>query len=779
MSKTAVVSKQDEIHIDRNPYDGVHDAYVPPAQLKIDPSLQLSRDTAATIDPITYEVLRHNLWSINEEHGVTILRVSGSPIAAYGCDFNPCLLTEDAEFVYVGPYMQFFCSQQDLTVKWALENRSANPGIEEGDMFLSNDCWIGASHQLDANLICPVFHEGKLFCWVVNALHFAELGGSVAGGWNPIAQSRFEEPPLAPCVKIVERGRLRRDLDEWWSRNSRMPETVSLDLRAVIAGAGTARERIEGLIARYGAPVVKKAMRRIIDDSASMFSRRMERIPDGVWRERAYVEVANPGDRGVYETRLTMRKEGDRLTFDSLGTHPEVGAINVTYAGWRGGILAVLASFLVPDAMYALGGAVRNISFNPAPGTLLNAGSTGSVANGSIIGVQIAIAMANNTVGRALHTDPDQRRRYTANGGATCWPIVSAGGTDQRGKQFQNIFLDFYASPLGAFTFRDGIDTGGPYWMAKTVAPNVEQNEQVMPVMYTWQKEVTDSAGAGKYVGGSTIGIGFTAWGSEDVVYQVAVSGVTQPTALGLYGGMPGSPNSYLFRENAGTIEEILFPDSRLSADDDGTRAVSPKESDLRQRTGDVLEVVATGAAGIGDPLERDPEAVLADIAHMKFSPEVAAELFGVAIEDGVVDAERTEQLRTGQRRQRLEAATAGKAYEGGEIAELHGELTSTLRLGSTIDGRSVICSGYSEMPLCAVDENYKLACARLDLPITSASPLATDPAEFVDPEMQFRLFLCPQTGGLIETEVAFAGQPPLHDIGLDPDLDPTAFGES
>jgi N-methylhydantoinase B len=757
-------------------FDGIHDAYVPPAELKIDPSLRLSRETAEEIDPITYEVLRHNLWSINEEHGVTMLRVSGSPIAAYGCDFNPCLLTEDAEFVYVGPYLQFFASQQDLTVKWALEHRSKNPGIEPGDMFLSNDCWIGANHQLDTNLICPVFHEGELFCWVVNALHFAELGGSVPGGWNPKAESRFEEPPLAPCVKIVEGGELRQDLDEWWSRNSRLPEVVALDLRAVIAGATTARARIEGLIARYGAPVVKKAMRRIIEDSTTMFNRRIERIPDGVWRERAYVEVAVPGDRGVYESQLTMRKEGGRLIFDSLGTHPEVGAINVTYAGWRGGILSVLSSFLVPDAMYAVGGAIRGVDFRPAPGTMLNASVRASVANGSVIGVLIATAMANNTIGRALHTDPGQRRRYTANGGVTCWPVVSVGGTDQRGKPFQNMFLDFYSSPLGAFTFRDGVDTGGPYWMAKTVAPNVEQNEQVMPVLYTWQREVIDSGGAGRYVGGSTVGIGFTAYGSDDVIHQVAVSGMTQPTAPGLYGGMPGPPNSYLFREDAGTIEEILFPDGRLSIDEEGTRSLSPKESNLRQKTGDVLEVVATGAAGIGDPLDRDPATVLADVEDMRFSAERGEALFGVVIVGGTVDEEATAALRAARREERLAGATPGAAYEGGAVIELLGELTPTLRMGETAGGGLAICSAYSGEPLCGPGENYKLACARLDLPIAACSPLAIDPSEFVDPEIQFRLYLCPRTGGIIETEVALATSPPLHDTELDPGVGPDAF---
>ena len=54
------------------PYDGVTFPYIPGPTLNIDPGLQLHRDWTDKIDPITYEVIRHNLWNINEELGMTI-----------------------------------------------------------------------------------------------------------------------------------------------------------------------------------------------------------------------------------------------------------------------------------------------------------------------------------------------------------------------------------------------------------------------------------------------------------------------------------------------------------------------------------------------------------------------------------------------------------------------------------------------------------------------------------------------------------------------------------
>ena len=73
-------------------FDGVAKPYVPPRELTISESLTLHRDWETDIDPVTYEVIRHNLWNINEEHGATIQRISGSPVAIYALDLNPSIL---------------------------------------------------------------------------------------------------------------------------------------------------------------------------------------------------------------------------------------------------------------------------------------------------------------------------------------------------------------------------------------------------------------------------------------------------------------------------------------------------------------------------------------------------------------------------------------------------------------------------------------------------------------------------------------------------------------
>ena len=760
--------------------DGRGDGYVPSETLEIDPSLKFFAPNTKALDPITYEVIRNNLWSINEVHGDTIVRVSGSPIAAFGFDFNPSIMTGRGDFVYFGPYLQFHSGMQDLQIKWILENRSQNPGIREGDMFLSNDPWVGTCHQQDVMLCCPVFHEGKLFCWVANTLHFIDLGGVTPGGWNPISKTVWDEPTPIPPIKIVENGKIRRDVEEEFTRRSRLPQSVALDLRAVIAGNTVAKTRILELIDKYGAETVATVINRILDDAERLFVDRLADIPDGEWSERGYLEVANPGDRNLYKGELHVRKKGDRLTFSNRGTDPQVGSINITYAAWRGGILSVLGPFFGPDLLYALGGPLRHLDFDPLPGAFTTASHPAAVANGGGVGTEFSISLANNCLAKMAHATPKLRRFYTANNGITQWPVMSVSGTDQRGDLFQNMFLDWYAAPVGGYSFRDGIHTGGVYWGPKQTAPNVEHNELVMPVLYLYRRELANSGGAGKFNGGATLGIAFTAHKTDCILHQVAACEVSHPTAMGMNGGYPGPPTVYKFRTRSDPPRALadLIADPRaqesLAPAAPNTRRLAPKEFDLVQKPGDVYEAICSGAAGYGDPLERDPEAVRNDVALGYFDLDHAGKIFGVcfktvANDELLVDEAATAASRNRVRKERLRRAKPpSQQAPSAAITEIVFELSDSLVIGRDAKGEFYYCSAPARRALAPLEEFYKLACSRLDLPLTEAGPFVGDPHEFVDDEMQFRLFVCPFTGTLIETEIARLVDPPLHDVSVD-----------
>ena len=81
----------------------------PREELRVSPKLKLHEDVAADLDPITYEVLRHRIWQINDEQFVTISRVSGSSIATEINDFNAAIMDGIRDIVIICSGLLWHC----------------------------------------------------------------------------------------------------------------------------------------------------------------------------------------------------------------------------------------------------------------------------------------------------------------------------------------------------------------------------------------------------------------------------------------------------------------------------------------------------------------------------------------------------------------------------------------------------------------------------------------------------------------------------------------------
>jgi N-methylhydantoinase B len=744
-------------------WDGIDDAYIPGQELAVDPSLRL-HDESAEVDPFLFEVLRHNIWNINDEHGSTILKVSGSPIASTAEDFQTAILAEDGEFVFFGPRVQTMCGTMDLAVRWMLENRGANPGIGDGDMFLCNDPWIGSTHQQDVGLYCPVFWDGELFCWVANALHQYDIGGSTPGGFCPDATDTFVEPVCIPAVKIVEGGERRQDVEDFYLRHSRMPELVALDLRAQIAGNVVARDRILGLIGRYGAAVIKGAVRKIISDAEQTFARRLAKLPDGTWRSRSYLDVALDGDRGLYPVAMQVEKSGEHLTFSMEGTAEQVGALNISFSCWRSGILTAVNPMLCHDLLHATGGPLRRMTFRPEAGTILCATRPASTSNAQI-GVLVTGALATSALGRMLLADAELRREVFAPAASTQFPIDSLSGIDQWGKPYGTILLDPMMGGGGAFSFRDGVGTGGSWYNPRSIGPNVEGNEQYFPILYLYRREWTDSGGAGLWRGGNSGVLAFVAHGTDRIEHSTATSGVALPTSEGLAGGMPGAPCRYRLLRRSDVRDQFAarrIPDDFAAVTGD-EEIVGPKQRGIIQTPDDVIEIAWCAGGGFGDPLERDPAVVLADVLDGEVSTAWAEAAYGVVIAAGAVDADGTATTRSTAR-----AARIGRSPQRGADAGPNGRAIGDLVMfvdEAGAPGQVLACAACDTLLASESGASYKQGAVVRERPVTDGVPHMEDPSRYVDDALVLREFACPGCARLLAVEVARADDPPLIDI--------------
>ena len=305
--------------LESDTWDGRRGSYIPVAPLSIDPSLELHTEADLDIDPITYQVLRSRFWHKNLEHGDVIQRVSGSAPVVYSRDYATAICTEEGDVVVVSPTIQFFSALADLIVKWTLEHRSTAPGIRDGDVFLQNDPYIGAAQQSDTSFYAPVFWDGKLFCWVFNTLHVGDIGGVDAGGWAVNARDFFDESVTMPPVRLVEQGTIRWDIAEAFTRSSREPDSILLNIKSALAGLRAIREQMLEMLEAFGPAVVKGVMRKTIADTSKVVSERLhadprrhvERAPlrDGAHARRGHDA---PGGADAHEARRPGRLQQRR-----------------------------------------------------------------------------------------------------------------------------------------------------------------------------------------------------------------------------------------------------------------------------------------------------------------------------------------------------------------------------------------------------------------------------------------------------------------------------------
>ncbi|MBT3367128.1 MAG: hypothetical protein HN416_08235 [Nitrospina sp.] len=751
-------------------WDGKIYPYIPSEPLKIDPAVKLHDRVAEDIDPIAFEVIRYAMWNINVEQGNTLLRVSGSPIAAYGHDFNPCLLDERGDFVFFGPFLQYLSSATGSAVKWTLEYRSTNPGISDGDIFLTNDPWVGATHQTDVSVYAPLFWEGELFCWFANTLHQWDLGGTTPGSFNPISQDVFWEAGCIPPIKIVEQGNLRKDLEEEYIRRSRMPDLVALDLRAQITACNVARERMQRLIKKYGPETIKGVMKKLQDNSETAFLKRLETIPDGMWTEESWIELSREGDRHVYRNALRLTKKGNKLIFDNKGTDPQVGSINCTAVAWKGAIASMISAQMLFDQMFVIEGAYRHIEFEPIPGTITCAKFPAGVISAPPVVLLQTIGLAGLIISRMLCCSSDKELQAEVQScmGALMFPIDAIAGVDQRGDPYASFLLDPVGGALGALSWKDGVNTGGWPWDLQSTMPNVEDNEIFYPIVYLWRKEIVNSGGGGKYRGGNSAEMAYVLNDTESMTHYTT-SGHTIIPGPGLFGGDPTSRTRYLLVKDA-CIRETAAKDGKMPTcvDELGGKHVhiAPKAGDVVQNAEDVFSIAWTSAAGYGDPLERDPILVVKDIEDCYITSEWAREKYGVCLDDkGTLDSEKTRELR----KQYIHKRISGQMVDSkGTIPEAEEEI-------SVSDGLVIIESDGEAFFVCRkcrtiiqnANKNYKSGCIKKQTDIQEVGLSPIDPKLFIDDEIVFREYFCPSCGLLFQGDFAREEDDDFWDIRL------------
>ncbi len=753
------------------------DGYLPPAELVVDPSLRFHEEVDTDLDPVSYEVLRSKLWNVNWDHQETIRRVSGSQVVVYGYDFNTTIQTEDGAGVCFGPGNLFFGGCADVVVKWTLEHRSMNVGIEDGDIFLQDDPWIGTNHQMDAAVYAPVFWEGKLFSWVYNVIHQRELGGVEPGGFTQQAHDVYAEPTFFPPMKLVEGGKVREDVVDAWVRRSRLAGLMTLELRSQIAGVEIARARVLELVERYGAARVKGTMRKMIDTTSGVVGERLSRLPDGEWSDTRYVSGAVVGDLTPYKFSLTVRKQGDRLIYSNAGTDPSVGSFNITAGVLRACITNSLLTFLCYDQYLCAAGLLEQVDFEFERGTITAAHHPAAVSTS--LGLVVALVQAQYLNAKMLSTNEETAHHTFGVSGCATLVYNHTFGIDQYGTPTANFPLDGIVGGLGAFPWRDGLDHGGT--MSSTMNPvgSVESMEREVPMLYLYRREAADSGGHGRWRGGACIVSAMV--GHRSPEHYISSGGLAQSVTqgMGLLGGWPATGGTMWRAEDCAI--RAWFDSARIPARPEELREMAP-QGDLatpkvfNNRLGedDVFEVIPNPGAGYGDPMLREPEVVAAEVREGRLAAAEARAIYGIDVgDDGELSAGH-EEFRRERLQARLAESKPPLEAADGRLDGEDGLALATVAFGPGEGGEQLLGCRQCGQALAPREGNYRLGARRLELPLMELGANFLDPAKQVGQALIFRSFLCPGCGVALDGEVCKPDDEPVWDVRLAPSSSPS-----
>ncbi|HET6733388.1 hydantoinase B/oxoprolinase family protein [Mycobacterium sp.] len=727
----------------------------------ISPTLKLHEVTDAdidSIDPLTYEVVRHRIWSITDEMGETLKRMSGSISVTEANDFDFAVCDELGQAAQVGLYNTMLVASMDLAVYWTLQHRSGNPGIEPGDMFLTNDPWVGGGlHQNDTAIMAPLFHDGKLFGWTSAVCHMADVGGAKPGSSDLAASDAFSEGAPTPPIKIVRGGVLQDDVVDAFIRRSRMPLLVNLDVRAEIGANQAGHARLHRLIDRYGPTVVKAVMKRMMNDSEQRLRTRLRDIPDGSWKSVGYLEQSAVGDRGMHKIALEMTKTGDHLTFDFRGTDPQAGMVNCPWSGMRAGISVALMPILAGDIPWSAGGLVRCFDIISDEGTINNATFPASVGWAPLTAAWATSNLVADCFAKMLDAAPEEQSRVQC-GCTGSFEMVTMAGIDQRGAPTVMMLLDMMAGGYGARPDADGQDTAGILPIPMGRAPDAEMQEFIYPLLFLWRREEIDSGGAGTARGGLSISICVVPHGTPAPLSAAfSGNGKARPEATGQAGGYPGGTAFDLIVRGSNVQE--LFSAGKIpgSLEELGDRReVVGNRKETLIGLDDAVFVHPSGGGGYGDPLLRSPDKVARDVGDGKVSAAAARTLYGVALDtDNRADPVATASLRAEERRRRIGGDVSA------EVTERHSsgsDLNVNVAVHTTDSGDVVVCKHCGHEIGTASAEPLEGLTLR-EGPITEAGPGVLGQAtDYVDQALIFHQLSCPRCATAMHTSVVVSG---------------------
>jgi len=610
-----------------------------------------------------------------------------------------------------------------------------NPGFHDGDVYVSDDGpTCGAPHPGDTYTYVPIVHDGELIGWACAINHIMEVGAPQAGSWPMFAVDTFMDGFLVPPTRTGENLRQYAWWNELWKRRTRAGMMNILDDKMRLAGCAMILRSVHDIIAEFGVDYYRQAAREVIEESRQMVMDNIRNwMVPGIYEQAAFRVCRYKGLQKIWahadrdtvihvhmkvaldaEGRLECDLEGSsRWGFHAFNAYP--GGTSVAMVMGVAGILGHNTKF-TSGAYFALAKkAPLGSVFNPDTDIAAHSNSWAQM-------VQVS-NLFHQAVYRAMFMRGYLEEPFVV---SSPWDAVQGEGVLADGTTYGYTNFELLgACAHGAYSYRDG--EPAVWFIAGPLCNmgNCEEFEYLVPPLFHLGRRLESGAcGHGKFRGG--IGLSTVHWvkaPGQRLSASRAGSACSFFTehALGMFGGYPcpgavtvvtqgtNLPELIARGDTPRTLSEVIgaVEDGRLTARSQTIWKSDAPEHQLED--GDLWAQLASMGGGWGDPLERRPALVLADVRGGQVPAEFARTMYAVAIERDAsggwsLDEAATTVLREQAReRRRLESVSVEDWWRGHRervLAHNFPEpITDMLRSSTSFPGFDRHYRGFWQLP--------------------------------------------------------------------------------
>jgi N-methylhydantoinase B len=566
------------------------------------------------VDPITLEVLRNRLDAIAQEMQDALVRSAYSNIIKEGHDCSAALFDTDGEVIAQATALPAQLGVLPTAVKRMVSLFGGT--LADGDVLAVNDPYDGGTHLPDICLIAPILREGAVIAYAACIAHHQDVGGKTPGSLPTDSTDIFQEGLRIPPIKLYEAGKPNGTAHAFIERNVRLPHITFGDLGAQLACLHVGKARLSSLLNEHGSQLLKRYMAELLDRAERLTRQAISRIRPGTYSFEDYLDDDGIDRATRVRIRAAVTISGSDLHISFAGSSPQLkGPLNADTAAVMSAIYFVLKAITDPSGP-TNGGCFRPLRLDLPESTIVNPTAPAPV-NGRTITMK---RIADTLLGALVQAMPD---RIPA---APCGSVrvaIFSGQDPASGRRF--VCSDFSTGGTGGQPERDGVDSLETD-IANTMNIPAESLELNYPIRVHCYRLWQDSAGPGRHRGGLGVMREIEILRGDVTMTLREDRHKTRP--WGLYGGRPPPLARAEIERASGKCENIHSK---------GIFALS---------VGDRVRCWASGGAGYGDPLQRDPRLVQEDIIDAKITEGAARNDYGVVIRGTDVDQNATELRR-------------------------------------------------------------------------------------------------------------------------------------